>query len=58
LNARIGYTITKFEVWANAINVLNNYYAVLASKSTYGYSYQMGNPRELTIGLSYKLGKR
>lgn len=56
-NARVGYAVQKFDVWVNAMNVLNAYYAVLASKSTYGYTYSLGDPREFTLGVSYHFGK-
>ncbi len=56
-NIRAGYKIAGFEVWVNALNAFNKYYAVLASKSTYGYTYSLGDPREVTIGVSYHFGK-
>lgn len=56
-NVRLGYTIAKFDIWLNALNALNKYYAVLASKSSYGYSYNLGDPREITMGVSYHFGK-
>jgi iron complex outermembrane recepter protein len=56
-NVRAGYTVGRLECWVNALNTLNKYYAVLASKSTYGYTYNMGDPRELTAGISYHFGK-
>jgi outer membrane receptor protein involved in Fe transport len=62
-NIRIAYKIKKAEVWINALNALNAYYAVYATSApatTIGVNnktYNMGDPRELTIGLSYKFGK-
>ncbi|MFT3932492.1 MAG: TonB-dependent receptor [Chitinophagaceae bacterium] len=56
-NARAGYTFGRFETWINALNILDHYYAVLASKSTYGYTYSLGDPREFTLGFSVHLGK-
>ncbi len=53
VNFRTGYQWRKVEVWVNALNAFNKYYAALASKSTYGYSYNLGDPREVTIGVSY-----
>ena len=56
-NLRLGYKIQHVDIWVNTLNALNAYYAVLASKSTYGYSYNLGDPREITLGLSYHFGK-
>jgi len=56
-NIRSGYTISRFEIWVNALNAFNKYYATLASKSKYGYSYNLGDPTELTIGLACHFGK-
>ena len=56
-NVRTGYAIKHFEVWVNTLNVLNKYYAVIASKSSYGYTYNIGDPREITLGVSFKFGK-
>ncbi len=56
-NLRAGYNIAKFDVWVNALNMFNQYYAVLASKSSYGYTYSLGDPREITVGISYHFGK-
>lgn len=56
-NVRAGYAVKRLELWVNALNTLNTYYAVLAGKSNYGYTYNMGDPRELTAGLSYHFGK-
>lgn len=53
LNIRAGYSRGGMEIWVNAFNVANAYYAVLALWSRYGYSYNMGDPRELNIGVSY-----
>ncbi|MFC4233264.1 TonB-dependent receptor domain-containing protein [Parasediminibacterium paludis] len=56
-NIRTGYSIKHFEVWVNALNAFNKYYSVLASKSSYGYTYNLGDPREITLGVSVKFGK-
>lgn len=56
-NVRLGYTIAKFDVWLHTLNVFNQYYAVLAGKSSYGYTYNLGDPRESTFGVSYHFGK-
>jgi outer membrane receptor protein involved in Fe transport len=56
-NIRAGYKLAGFEIWVNALNAFNSYYAVLASKSTYGYTYSLGDPREFSVGVSYHFGK-
>lgn len=56
LNARLGYNAKQFEFWLNALNLFNKYYSVLAIKSTYGYAYQLGDPREITLGVGYRFG--
>ncbi len=62
-NIRIAYKIKKAEIWVNALNVFNAYYAVYATSApgasvgVNNKTYNMGDPRELTIGLSYKFGK-
>ncbi|MBS1661093.1 MAG: TonB-dependent receptor [Bacteroidetes bacterium] len=53
VNFRSGYRLGHWEVWVNALNAFNKYYAALATKSTYGYSYNLGNPAEVTVGLSW-----
>jgi outer membrane receptor protein involved in Fe transport len=57
INLRAGYRIKRFEVWVNALNVFNQYYAVIAARSTYGYTYNLGDPREFTTGVSFHFGK-
>jgi outer membrane receptor for ferric coprogen and ferric-rhodotorulic acid len=58
LNLRAGYAIRQFEVWVNAINSTNTYYSTYASKSGSTLSYNLGDPREINVGLAYKFGKR
>jgi outer membrane receptor for ferric coprogen and ferric-rhodotorulic acid len=57
VNFRMGYRVGAFEAWVNALNAFNRYYAALATKSTYGYSYNLGDPREVTVGLSWQFLK-
>lgn len=61
LNLRAGYRWMGFEVWVNALNMFNTYYSVLATKSTSAgnasYSYMLGDPREVTLGIGYHFGK-
>jgi outer membrane receptor protein involved in Fe transport len=61
-NVRLGYQLGHAEIWLNALNAFNTYYATIAtaSASTGGagsYSYNLGDPRAFTLGLSYKFGK-
>ncbi len=62
-NIRMAYKFGKAEIWVNALNAFNAYYAVSATSApgnTIGVNnrtYNMGDPREVTFGLSYKFGK-
>jgi len=60
-NIRAGYQLGRTEVWLNALNVFNTYYATLATATvTNGkasYSYNLGDPRAFTLGLAYHFGK-
>lgn len=53
INLRTGYQFGKAEIWIHALNLLDQYYADVATRSTYGYSYNLGNPLTLAIGLEY-----
>jgi outer membrane receptor protein involved in Fe transport len=53
LNLRAGYQFRGFDVWVNVLNATNNYYSYISSKSTYGYSYQLAEPVNYTLGISY-----
>jgi outer membrane receptor protein involved in Fe transport len=57
-NARIGYAIHHFEIWANCINLTNKIYATTVEKSDYGTSYRPGQLRTLNIGLAYNFKKK
>lgn len=56
LNLRAGYKFKGVEVWLNVINATDNYYSYIASKSSFGYSYQLAEPRNFNVGLSYDFG--
>lgn len=63
LNVRTAYKWKCLEVWMNVLNATNVYYAVMASKSatsggSASYSYSLGDPREITVGLSYYFSKQ
>jgi outer membrane receptor protein involved in Fe transport len=53
LNARVGYTVRAFEVWANVLNLTNVLYATTADKYAYGVSYRQGSPRTTHLGIGY-----
>lgn len=53
LHARVGYRIKNVEVWANVMNVTNRYYSYITSKSAFGYSYQLAEPRHISMGVSF-----
>jgi iron complex outermembrane recepter protein len=53
LNLRAGYSLKGFEVWLNVLNATNNYYSYITSKSSFGYSYQLAEPRNINVGISY-----
>ncbi|GAA0564885.1 TonB-dependent receptor [Chitinophaga japonensis] len=57
VHLRTGYALGRLELWVNALNLLNKYYATIASKSAYGYSYNLGDPREWNVGVACRLGK-
>ncbi|REJ84604.1 MAG: TonB-dependent receptor [Bacteroidetes bacterium] len=53
-NLRAGYEFRGFEIWMNWYNLANKHYATIASKSQWGYSYQLGEPSHINIGIAYK----
>ena len=53
MHARAGYRIRNFEVWANVMNVTNRYYSYITTKSAFGYSYQLAEPRHINMGVSF-----
>jgi iron complex outermembrane recepter protein len=56
VNLRAGYAFKGFDVWVNVMNALDTYYAYAASKSSSGYSYTPGEPRNVNVGVSYDFG--
>jgi iron complex outermembrane receptor protein len=54
---RTGYQWGPAEIWLNALNVFNTYYATRGAKSAYGYTYSLGDPRAFTLGLAYHFGR-
>jgi outer membrane receptor protein involved in Fe transport len=55
LNLRAGYAIKGFEIWLNILNATNNYYSYITTKSSFGWSYQLAEPRNYNVGISYDL---
>ena len=53
LNIRAGYAAKAFDVWVNVLNATNNYYSYITTKSSFGYSYQLAEPRNFNVGVSY-----
>jgi outer membrane receptor protein involved in Fe transport len=64
VNLRAGYHLShsknRFlkgaEVWLNVINLLDAYYAVNSSRSSFGRNYTLGEPRNINVGVSYDVG--
>lgn len=61
VNLRAGYDLQHWSIWVNALNLFNEYYSTNSQVSVAGgaasYSYNLGDPRSLTVGLSYHFGK-
>lgn len=55
LNIRTGYTNKALDVWINILNVTNQYYSYITTKSASGWSYQLAEPININIGLAYNL---
>lgn len=56
-NIRLGYTFRMVELWANVLNVTDELYASIASKSRYGQQYNPGAPRSISFGVGYRFGQ-
>jgi iron complex outermembrane receptor protein len=56
LHIRAGYQYKGFEVWLNVMNATDNYYSYISSKSS-SYSYQLAEPRNFVMGVSYDLAR-
>ncbi|HYK57121.1 MAG TPA: TonB-dependent receptor, partial [Flavisolibacter sp.] len=53
LHLRAGYQYKGVEVWVNVMNATDNYYSYITTKSNFGYSYQLAEPRNFNVGLAY-----
>jgi outer membrane receptor protein involved in Fe transport len=56
LNLRAGYQFRSVEVWLNVLNATDEYYSYNTTKSGSGYSYQVAEPRNFNVGISYDFG--
>jgi outer membrane receptor protein involved in Fe transport len=56
LNIRAGYQYRNVEIWINAMNITDNYYANNVTKSSSGYSYTLADPRSINVGIAYDFG--
>lgn len=61
VNLRAGYDLGHFGLWVNILNAFNEYYSTISqvavSSGVASYTYQLGDPRSVTVGLSYHFGK-
>jgi outer membrane receptor protein involved in Fe transport len=57
LNLRVGYAAKSWEVWMNVLNATNKYYSYITTKSSFGYSYQLAEPRNFNVGISYDFAR-
>ena len=57
LHFRAGYAKGAMEIWMNLLNATNLYYSYLSVKTNSAHSYQLAEPRSLTIGISCDLAK-
>lgn len=55
LNLRTGYTFVGFDCWINVLNATNSYFSYITTKSSFGYSYQLAEPINVNLGISYNL---
>jgi outer membrane receptor protein involved in Fe transport len=56
LNLRAGYQFKGLELWVNVLNATDNYYSYITSKSAFGYSYQLADPTNFNVGISFNFG--
>jgi outer membrane receptor protein involved in Fe transport len=53
VNLRLGYEVLHgIELWGNVMNLTDELYATTASKSRWGFSYDPGDPRYVSLGLT------
>jgi outer membrane receptor protein involved in Fe transport len=61
INCRSGYQTNHIDIWLNVLNAFNTYYSTFASKNATSsgnssYSYNLGDTREITLGIAYRFG--
>jgi hypothetical protein len=60
-NIRMGYRVSYFEIWVNALNIFNECYSTISQVSVSGgtaaYTYQLGDLGTFTLGLFYRFRK-
>lgn len=52
-NIRLGYQFKGVDVWMHILNVGDTLYATSASRSRWGDSYRLGDPRTFNVGVGY-----
>lgn len=57
VNFRASYEYKWMEFWVNVMNATDRYYATVASKSSFGYSYTLAEPININVGYTYNFGK-
>ena len=57
VNVRVGYRFKLLELWLNVLNVTDDYYSYITTKSSFGYSYQLAEPRNFNAGITYDFGQ-
>ncbi|WP_290791332.1 TonB-dependent receptor [Flavihumibacter sp. UBA7668] len=55
LHIRTAYTYKAIEIWMNVLNAGDRYYSTITSKSSFGYSYTLADPRSYNMGISLDL---
>ena len=53
---RAAYKRNAMEVWVNMMNAADRYFAYTSSKSNFGYSYNLAEPRNINVGVTYDFG--
>ncbi|MDH5399719.1 MAG: TonB-dependent receptor, partial [Cyclobacteriaceae bacterium] len=56
-NLRLSQQLGGFECWFHVLNLTDTLYSGRASKSRWGKSYNMGNPRTFDLGVVYRFAK-
>lgn len=57
INFRASYEYKWMEFWVNVMNATDRYYATVASKSAFGYSYTLAEPININVGYTYNFGQ-